>query len=315
MTMFGRQLSENRKMNWNDIRYFLAVARHGGLSGAGRELKASPSTVARRIEMLERALKTRLFERLPDGYEPTEPGRAMIEKALAIEADMIGLEDDFSGRDGHVSGAVRIITVETLANHLLIPSMPRLQQAHPDLTLGVAVNAASFSQHPQRETDIGLRLCRPDRGNFVIRRLGTITLGLYGSQDYIARHSVVEGRKPIAGHRLIAWGDPLSFTALPKALNAWTESGSATLTVDSMQAQVLAIKTGNGLGVLPCILADAEQGLARVNPEFCHQEESIWLVVHEALRKTRRVRVVCDFLENVIKENQPALSGVALQPH
>lgn len=313
--MFGKLLSKNRKMNWNDIRYFLAVVRHGGLTGAAREMKASPSTVARRIETLEAALRTRLFERLPDGYMPTEPARTMIEKALAIEAGMIELEDGFSGRDGHISGTVRVITVETLANHLLIPSVPLLQRAYPDLSLGVAVNAASFARLPQRETDIGLRLCRPEHGNFVIRRLGTITFGLYGSKNYIAQNPVQEDRMPVVGHRLITWGDPLSFIALPKALRAWTESGSATLTVDSMQAQVLAIKAGNGLGVLPCILADTEQHLTRVNPEFCRQEEDIWLVVHEAIRNTRRVRVVCDFLETLVKEHQHALAGLRPQPH
>ncbi|RWB37275.1 MAG: LysR family transcriptional regulator, partial [Mesorhizobium sp.] len=147
-------------MNWNDVRHFLAVTRHGGLTGAAREVKASPSTVARRVETLEAALRTRLFERKPDGYELTEAGRAMVEKAMAIEAAMHELEDGFCGQDGRVSGAVRIVTVDTLAHHLLMPNLPALQDAYPDLSLGVAVNATSFAQLSQRETDIGLRLCR-----------------------------------------------------------------------------------------------------------------------------------------------------------
>ncbi|MDQ0468986.1 LysR family transcriptional regulator [Labrys wisconsinensis] len=298
-------------MNWNDIRYFLAVARRGGLTGASQDLGASPSTVARRIETLEAALRTRLFERRPDGYGLTEVGHAMIEKAMAIEAAMVDLQDGFGERDGRVSGTVRIVTVETLAHHLLIPSLPRLQEACPDLSLGVVVNAMSFSRLPQRETDIGLRLCRPEQGNFLVRRIGTIAFGLYGSKAYVAGHPIVEDRLPIAGHRLITWGDSLSFLALPRALRSWTESGIATLMVDSMQAQVLAIKAGNGLGVLPCILADGEGQLSRIKPELCRQEEAIWLVVHEAVRHMKRVRVVSDFIETIVRQHQPALAGLA----
>jgi DNA-binding transcriptional LysR family regulator len=298
-------------MNWNDVRYFLAVMRHEGLTGAARELNASPSTVARRIETLEAALKTRLFERRTDGYELTEVGRAMVEKAIAIEAAIRELEDGFCGQDGRVSGTVRIVTVETLAHHLLIPKLPALQETYPDLSLGVAVNATSFAQLPPREADIGLRLCRPEQGNFVVRRVGTIAFGLYGSKDYLARHPVREDRLPIADHRLITWGDPLAFLALPKTLRSWAQSGFATLTVDSMQAQVLAMKAGNGLGVLPCILADSEEMLTRIKPELCRQEEAIWLVVRKAVRDTRRIRVVCDFLETIVKQSQPDLSGMA----
>ena len=297
-------------MNWNDLRHFLAVARHGGLTGATRELNASPSTVARRIEALETARRTRLFERQPGGYALSDAGKAMVEKAMAIEIAMHELEDGFCGRDGHVSGTVRIVTVETLAHHLLIPRLPLLQEAYPDLSLGVAINANSFAHLPQKEIEIGLRLCRPERGNFIVRRLGTIAFGLYGSKDYVARRPVHEDRLPIAGHRLITWGDPLSFLALPKALRSWTESGVATLTVDSMQAQLLAMKAGNGLGVLPCILADSDEQLTRIKPEFCRQEEAIWLVVHEAVRGIQRIRVVCDFLATIVKQSQSALLGM-----
>lgn len=143
-------------MNWNDVRYHLAVTRHGGLTGVARAVKASPSTVARRIETLEAALKTRLFERRPDGYELTEAGGAMVEKVIAIEAAMHELEDGFCGQDGRVSGMVRIVTVDTLAHHLLIPNLTLLQGAYPDLSLGVAVNATSFAEHPQRE---GISAC------------------------------------------------------------------------------------------------------------------------------------------------------------
>ena len=295
-------------MNWNDLRYVLAVARHGGLTGAAREMRTSPSTVSRRIAVLEAALRARLFERRPDGYRPTDAGRAMVEKATAIEASMVELEDRFRERDGRISGTVRIVTVETLAHHLIMPQLPALQDAHPDLSIGVAINA-SFASLPQREADIGLRLCRPQQGNFVVKRVGALAFGLYGSPVYLAAHPIRQTTPPIVGHRLIAWGDPLSFVALPKALRAWAGEGSDVLRVDSMQTQIMAIKSGRGLGVLPCVSVAGDAGLEMVMPDLCRQDEPIWLVVHDDIRHARRVRVVCDFLERVVRQSQPALAG------
>ncbi len=297
-------------MNWNDVRYFLAVSRHGGLTGAAKELKVSPSTVARRIEMLEEALRTRLFERRTDGYELTESGRSMATKATAIEASMSEMAGDFADDDGRISGTVRLVTVETLAHHLIIPKLHFLRDRHPDLALGVAVNA-SFARLPQREADIGLRLCRPESGNFIVKRVGTFALGLYASKDYLARQSLSQTTLPIEAHDIIGWSDPLSFIAVPKALRTWTNGSNATLTVDSMAATLLALKAGHGLGVLPCIIGGADEHLIRVMPELCHQDESIWLVVHDDIRHTRRVRTVCDFLEAVVKEQQSQLAGEA----
>ena len=295
-------------MNWNDIRYLLAVSRHGVLTGASRELKVSQSTVARRIETLETALRTRLFERHTNGYELTEGGRGMVDRAIPIESQMVELLDDFKGRDTEVSGVVRISTIETLAVPILIPRLAAFRQTYPGLSLGIAIQA-SFARLPQREADIGLRLCRPEQGLFIVKRLGTISFGLYGSPDYLARHPVVDGSSPVNGHQLIAWADPLSYIALPRLMKSWTTESGTALNVDSMQAQVLAIRSGFGLGILPCIMAGKDKELVRVNSRQFHHEETIWLVVHSDIHRARRIRIVSDFLEATINEQQPALSG------
>lgn len=295
-------------MNWNDIRYLLAVSRHGGLTGASRELKVSQSTVARRIETLETGLRTRLFERHTNGYELTEAGRGMVDRAIPIESRMTELLDDFKGRDTEVSGVVRISTIETLAVPILIPRLAAFRQTYPGLSLGIAIQA-SFARLPQREADIGLRLCRPEQGLFIVKRLGTISFGLYGSPDYLARHPIEAGSSPVSGHQLIAWADPLSYIALPRLMKSWTTESGTALNVDSMQTQVLAIRSGFGLGILPCIMADRDKELVRVNSKQFHHEETIWLVVHSDIHRARRIRIVSDFLEATISEQQPALSG------
>jgi molybdate transport repressor ModE-like protein len=306
--ILGRSFSENRTMNWNDVRYLLAVARHGGLTGASRELKVSQSTVARRVETLEAALHTRLFERRTNGYELTEAGRGMVERAEAVESRMVEMASDFRGQDAEIAGAVRISTIETLAVPIIIPRLAAFQQNYPGLSLGVAIQA-SFARLPQREADIGVRLCRPEQGLFAVKRLGMLAFGLYASPEYLSRHAAGGRSHPISGHQLIAWSDPVSYIALPKLMRSWTVDGTIALTVDSMQGQMLAIRSGFGLGILPCIMANGDEKLVRLHPPSCHHEEAIWLVVHNDIRHARRIRVVTEFLEATIKEQQPALSG------
>ena len=300
--------SESRKMNWNDIRYFLAIARHGGLTGAAKQLGVSQSTVATRVETLEAALRTRLFERHTHGYQLTEDGREMMEKAIAIEGSMAEIADDLGERDIQPSGTVRIATIETLANQIIIPNLPALQSANPELQLGIAINS-SLSRLPQREADVALRLCRPEQGPYAVKRVGGISFGLYASSGYLERHPISKHATLVTGHRLIMWGDPMAYTALPRAMRSWTGGSTPTLVLDSVQAQVLAVKAGVGIGILPCITADDEDDLVRINPAHYQQDEDIWLIVPNDLRRAKRIRVVADFLTQAVQHKQGILAG------
>lgn len=107
------------------------------------------------------------------------------------------------------------------------------------------------------------------------------------------------------------WGDPMAYTALPRAMRSWTGGSMAALVLDSVQAQLLAVKAGMGIGVLPCITADDEEHLTRINPMQYQQDEDIWLIVPNDLRRAKRIRVVSDFLTNVVQSNQGILAGTS----
>ncbi len=295
---------------FEDLDVFARVVSLGSMSMAGRALNLSPAVVSKRIKRLEDRLGTRLLQRTTRQISLTEAGQGFYERVLSILAGIDEAESYVSGRSARIQGMLKVTAPTSFGRMHVAPHLKPFLETHPDLSLGVAVNAASFASLPQREADIGLRLCRPEHGNFVVRRIGTIAFGLYGSRDYVERHPVIEDVLPITGRRLIAWGDTQSFLALPKALRAWAQIGSTTLTVDSMQAQLLAMKSGSGLGVLPCILGDGDDQLVRIKPALCHREEPIWLVVHETIRHTSRVHVVCDFLETLVAANRAGLTGM-----
>src|ERR1700723_4079997 len=134
-TGFGRRTSavpDCTMIDWDDVRYFLAVARGGSVRAAAERLKVNHSTVLRRIAQLEERLGAQMFEKLPSGYRLTEAGEEVVELANQMEASSHKLETRVFGRDQSVRGLLRVTLTPILATHLLIPDfadLPRLPPA------------------------------------------------------------------------------------------------------------------------------------------------------------------------------------------
>ena len=127
-------------LDWDDLRFFLALTRHGSLSAAAKVLHVSQSTVGRRLNTLEATLAVRLLNRTPEGYVPTLAGEEVRQKAERLEAEALGLERDVTGRDTRLRGLVRVTCAETMAAHLLAPSFARLHAKHPDIMIELIPN-------------------------------------------------------------------------------------------------------------------------------------------------------------------------------
>ncbi len=169
--------SENlRPLDWNDLRYLLAVARGGTLAGAAKGLGVDDSTVSRRVARLEARLEARLFERAGDGrLRPTPAGAEALERAERMELEVEGLRDSVTGADAVCAGTVRLTSVPLLVNRLLVPALPGLLDRHPALNLELVADPSDLSLR-RREADIALRLARPRSGgrSVLARRIGTL---------------------------------------------------------------------------------------------------------------------------------------------
>ncbi|MFS2019466.1 LysR family transcriptional regulator, partial [Massilia sp. CT11-108] len=166
-------------MDWNDLKYFLEVARGGSLTRAADVLRVSQSTVGRRIAELEARLATRLFARYQTGYHLTDEGRELLGRAEAVEDNMLAFERGASGLSPGVSGLVRLATSDNLASDLVIPALPRFVARHPQLRLEIVTTTAAV-ELGRRDADLALRLVRPSHGNLKARRLGAMSYGVYG---------------------------------------------------------------------------------------------------------------------------------------
>lgn len=288
-------------MVWDDVRVFLAVSRSGSLNAAAAALSLGIATVSRRIERLETALGQPLFLRHHTGYRLTDDGSELVARAEEMEAVARSLGAALPSAQ-EVSGTVRLATAENLATALILPALPRLRLAHPNLVLEVLTDIATVNLH-RRDADIALRMVKPDRGNVSLQRLGTLGYGLYAAPAYLERRGA--GPVDLDKDEVIAWAD--SHSHLPAA--QWIERvlrgrAPAGLTT-SLAAQVAACSAGVGLAVLPHLLA-TPRGLICLDADL-GIDQGIWLVTQSDLLSSRRVKVVAEFLREVVAEARDTL--------
>jgi DNA-binding transcriptional LysR family regulator len=294
-------------LDWNDLKYFLEVARGGSLTRAADVLRVSQSTVSRRIAELEARLDTRLFARHQTGYHLTDEGRELLGRAEAVEDNMLAFERGASGLSPGVSGLVRLATSDNLASDLVIPALPRFVARHPQLRLEIVTTTAAV-ELGRRDADLALRLVRPSHGNLKARRLGAMSYGVYGHRDYLARHPA-PADDPLAGRAMITWDEAHAHLPASQWLAKRAPDAHVVLAVSTLRAQIAAARAGLGLAIIPDFLVD-DPNLERVLAPGDVFSDGVWLVMHADLAASSRVRAVADFLAETVDEARPALEGM-----
>lgn len=290
---------------WDDVRFFLAVARTGSLSGAARTLGVGHVTVGRRIAFLERRLGVTLLNRTPDGFVTTAAGDAALRQCIAMETAARDLERVAAGRDSLVSGSVRVTTTETLADQLVVPAVTALRRAYPELRIDLTVGVRSLDI-TRRDADLAIRLARPPASDLVCRKLGEVGFSLYASPRYLARSGAPERGQGLAGHDLI------SFTGTPSAMTPFfmgesVEAARIALRCDNPLIQLRAAVTDVGIAELACVLGDSSPGVVRVWPDAVPTHRTVWLIVHQDLRRAARIRAVSAAIGEAFRQRRRSL--------
>ncbi|WP_245427016.1 LysR family transcriptional regulator [Mesorhizobium sp. YM1C-6-2] len=290
------------KANWDDLRVFLAVARAGSLSGAARTLGVNHSTVFRRIGAFEEVLTVRLFERQPGGYLLTPAGEELRDGALRVEEEIASLSRKVSGQDLRLSGSVRVTTIDMLAFGLLPRHLAGFRDAYPDIEVELIVGNATLNLS-RREADIALRVGNAPAETLVGRRVGRLAFAVYGSASYRARRPEAD----LAQHDWIGYDS--EHEALVRRITRFLPEAKPTLRTNSVASALFAAKAGLGLAPLPCGLADLEPDLTRIAPLPDEFTLDLWLLTHEDLRQTGRIRAFLDFLAEELAKEAPLLEG------
>lgn len=291
-------------MNWDDVRYLVAVARDGSLSAAARALAVDQTTVSRRLKVLEQALGARLFERVGGLWQTTPAGDAALALGQRIEEEMIALAHSIHDRAVDVSGLVRVAAVEALASACLAPRAAPLLASHPRLLLELIGGDRNLNLG-RREADLAVRLARPVSGDVVIRKLGDIGYGVYG------RRGEHEPGRPSPANQCRWVGYDDAFQHLPEMrwLLARIDPSRLAVRSNSLSALAQAVATGAGLGVLPCFLVQDDERLMRLSGPLPVVTRESWLVVHPELRQVPRIRVVSDWIIALFDADTSRFSG------
>lgn len=291
-------------MAWDDIRFFLALARSGSLSAAARALQVEHSTVARRVEQLEARLRVRLFDRLARGWALTGEGSALRERAEAVELEVLALERAAAGVES-LAGTVTISAPPVLLSRLLIPVLRPFAAMYPQVTLNL-VGERRQAQMLRAEADLALRLGRPVEPDLVARQLGVLRYRLYGTVEQLAR--------PASEQVFIGFDDSLPDLPQKRWLEAYVGNRAWSLRSNDMETMVQAAVAGWGIALLPdnlgCTLA-ALQTLPEADPSW---ERPVYLVMHPDLRRAQRVRLMADWITAHWGDALPVWAGEAVRP-
>jgi DNA-binding transcriptional LysR family regulator len=279
---------------WDLWRTFDAVMREGSLSRAARALGLTQPTAGRHIAELEAALSTgALFTRSARGLQPTETARALAPHAEAMAAAAAALVRTASAPADAAAGVVRISASEVIGAEVLPPILADLHAAHPRLTLELLLTNAS-SDLLRRDADVAIRMTQPRQQALLAKATGSIRLGLYGHRDYLARSAPIESVADLARHALIGFDRD---AASLRALNAvWPDLPSFALRTDNQIAQIAMVRAGLGIGVVQDPIAKRDPALTAVLRETFNAYLPVWIVMHEDLRSTHRMRIVFDAL-------------------
>lgn len=294
-------------IDWDDVRYFLAVARGGSVRAAAERLAVNHSTVIRHVAHLEERLGAQIFEKLPSGYRLTSAGEEVIELAEDMEATSNKLESRIFGRDQGVRGVLKVTMAPTLATRLLMPDLADFSRQHPEIEIDV-LSSGELVNLTNRDADVAIR---------VVYDRKTLPLNLHG-----LKAPDVYGGIYIARDLLAAWRhDPATFVRWVVISNhgkpEWATEGAVSVNpvpfrVTDAEAQLAAVRLGLGMTTLPCFVGDADPLLTRVPDTQLHMYGTLWLLTQGETRKTKRVRLFTEFISQRLAGHSALLTGLSV---
>lgn len=283
-------------MQWDDVRYFLALARQGSLSATARSLQVEHTTVARRVTGLEQALQVKLFDRLPRGWVLTPEGLQLFEQARFLEEEMMSLQRAALNRSS-LAGRIRLSVPPLLMNFFLLPHLGKFRSMYPEIDLEL-IGERRTTNMMGGEADIALRIKEPDEPGLIARPLAEIHYGLYGTAQCLATAEPQQS--------FIGFDNSIPDLPQKRWLDEHVGSRHYTLLTNDMMTMYQAALHHWGIAFLPRILGETDRRL-HLTPEPLPPTRSIYLVMHPDVRRAPRIRAMADFIVHIFQAHQDEL--------
>jgi len=296
-------------MRWDDLQFFLTLARTGLLSAAARQLQVDATTVGRRIRRLERSLGGQtLFAQGREGHVLSDAGRRLMARVEAIEREteaILGGGDRAAGED--IRGRLRISASEGFGTWMIANHLGEFAARHPHLLIDLAANTG-FLDPSRREADVAVLLARPQRGPLIAKKLTDYRLRLYASREYLAGHPPIESSADLSAHPMIGYIPDLLYSPELNYLDEVRPGIEPRLRSSTINAQYRLLAAGAGVGILPCFIGDRDAGLVRVLRDIVITR-SFWLVTHQDSRHLPRNALFVEWLSALVIQQRGCLLG------
>jgi DNA-binding transcriptional LysR family regulator len=295
-----------KSYDWNDLRYFLAVARTGSTISAAKDLGVNQSTVQRRLAALEEAVGRKLVERLPVGYRLTSFGEELRPHAEGVETAIACLDRKIDSTDTAPSGTVRLTCSEGMAYRFIPRMLDVFHTRYPSVRVDLLISD-QFLDLAKGEADIALRAGESKDSTLISRKLSDTPWALYASRSYVGRHGRVDGAADLNRHAMIVFDGALEHIHASKWFRSLVPNPVVTARCNHVIGMLLSVKSGVGIGPLPLQVGDMEEDLVRVLDPVPESMSRVYLLVHPDLRDVPRVRALYDFMVSEIDSFRPLL--------
>lgn len=284
-------------MDWDKLRIFHAVADAGSLTHAGEVLHLSQSAVSRQIRALEESLATTLFHRHARGLILTEQGELLFEATSSMSKRLDTASARIRDAEDEVYGELRVTTTTGFGSIWLAPRLGRLYERYPDLRIDLLLEERVLDL-PMREADVAIRMKEPSQADLIRKRLMSINMGLFATQEYLAKHGQMTALSDLRNHRLICQqqGAPQVAAGARLLDELLSNDPGSTLKVNSYFGVLQGVLNHLGVGVLPEYLVSDFPHLVQVMPEFSSDDVPVYLAYPEELRHSKRVAAFRDFV-------------------
>ena len=297
-------------LDWDDLKYFLAMAEHGSLSAAARKLNVSQPTLSRRLTALEENVGSELFSRTRAGLEMTALGEEMTRHARHMRDDVHAIERLVTGHDSSLQGSVIVSCIEVLGAQWLVKALRGFRDQYPGITVDVKIENTA-ADLLRREADIALRMFRPVQNDLVAKRTVTMNYGYYAHKDYLAEHGTPTSLSELKDHNFILPHDEILAHTSKNPKKHIGMAKAAAFRSNNLIALSTAVNEGYGIGAYSCLLAAHAPDLVRLFDDHIVFSSDIWLVSHAELRRSARIRAMFDYIGDVLNDNAELCAGTA----
>lgn len=296
------------RYDWNDVVYFLEVARQRNLVRAAEKLKVDHTTVSRRIRELERSLNSILFKRSKSGFTLTEIGLRLLQYAEGMESQANSMVEAIGIEAADAGGAVRIAAMEGIGSFYLTRCIGDFNKIYPSIQVELITDTRLLDLS-RREADIFVSFFRPQGKRLSIKKVGEFKISLYASNVYFDSHDYPKTIKELESHAFIDFIEDHIYSKENRWLSDILRPAHTIFRSTSLVAQYIAVSGGQGIAMLPSYVAAGAKDLRPVMPELFTMRD-IWISVHEDLLHIARIKAVTAFLEKRIEADKVFLTSV-----